>query len=137
MKEKDGIADCPEQQMILYVEKEDGQYGPMQTGSYISANYLDDFFFKRKNLEASLLKRVQSGEISPIHYYMILEDLTLSELASRVRLCKWTVKRHLKTRNFGIIKAPVLDRYATVFNVTTEELKKLGSLKTENPENEN
>ena len=137
MKEKDGIADCPEQQMILYVEKEDGQYGPMQTGSYISANYLDDFFFKRKNLEASLLKRVQSGEISPIHSYMILEDLTLSELASRVRLCKWTVKRHLKTRNFGIIKAPVLDRYATVFNVTTEELKKLGSLKTENPENEN
>ena len=42
MKEKDGFAECPEQQVILYVEKEDGKYEAMQTGSYLSANYLDD-----------------------------------------------------------------------------------------------
>ncbi len=51
MKEKDGYSECPEQQVILYVEKEDGKYEAIQTGSYLSANYLDDFFLKRKNLE--------------------------------------------------------------------------------------
>ena len=28
MKEKDSIIDCPQQQVILYVEKEDGKYHP-------------------------------------------------------------------------------------------------------------
>ncbi len=131
MKEKDGISDCPEQQMILYVEKEDGQYGPMQTGSYISANYLDDFFYKRRNLEKTLLKRVQSNEISPIHYFMILEDLTLSELAARAGIWKWKVKRHLKSGHFHRITSREMDHYALVFNVTTREIRDLGTLKSE------
>lgn len=131
MKEKDGICDCPEQQMILYVEKENGQYGPMQTGSYISANYLDDFFYKRRNLEDALLKRVKSGEISPIHYFMILEDLTLSELAARAGIWKWKVKRHLKPGHFHDIKSQEMKNYAKVFNVTADEIRNLGSLKSE------
>ena len=40
MKEKDGIIDCPQQQLILYVEKEDGTYEPLQTGSYLTKNSL-------------------------------------------------------------------------------------------------
>ena len=51
MKEKDGYVDCPQQQVILYVEKEDGTYGPIQTGSYITSNFLDDYELKRKHLE--------------------------------------------------------------------------------------
>lgn len=125
MKEKDGIVDCPEQQMILYVEKEDGSYGPIQTGSYLTANYIDDYFHKRKNLEAALRERIRKGEISPVHYYMILEDLTLSELAARVGLWQWKVKRHLKPENFGTIKPEVLQRYAAVFNVTPAVMQDL------------
>jgi len=131
MKEKDSIVDCPEQQMILYVEKENGQYGPIQTGSYISANYLDDYFYKRKNLEEALQSKVIKGEISPIHYFMILEDLTLSELSSRVNIWKWKVKRHLRHGNFHHIKPPEMNRYATVFNVKEEDIRSMESLKTE------
>ena len=85
MKEKDGYIDCPEQQVILYVEKEDGKYGPIQTGSYITRNFLDDYELKRKHLEDSLRNKIQNKEISPIYYYMVLEDLTISELAARVK----------------------------------------------------
>jgi hypothetical protein len=130
MKEKDGYVDCPEQQMILYVEKEDGSYGPMQTGSFITANYIDDYFHKRKNLEKALLERISNGEISPVHYYMILEDLTLSELAARAGIWKWKVKRHLKPENFSSIRPELLERYATVFNVSTDELLNPGILKS-------
>jgi len=128
MKEKDVKIDCPEQQMILYVEKENGQYGPVQTGSYISANYLDDFFYKRKNLEESLHSKVLNLEISPIQYFMVLEDLTLSELSSRANIGKWKVKRHLKHRNFHRITADHMKRYARVFNVKEEDIRSLGSL---------
>jgi hypothetical protein len=136
MKELDGINDCPEQQMILYVEKEDGQYGPVQTGSYISANYLDDFFYKRKNLEAALIRKVQTDEISPIHYFMILEDLTLSELASRAGIWKWKVKRHLKPSFFHKISCREMNRYSAVFNVNADEIRKLGLPEKETTKNE-
>ncbi len=127
MKEKDGIVDCPQQQVILYVEKEDGQYGPMQTGSYITGNYLDDYELKRKNLEQSLKERVARNEVSPVYYYMVLEDLTVSELAARVGLRKGRVKKHLEPGGYRDIPADVLERYAGVFNITPKELADLAA----------
>ncbi|MCX6283261.1 MAG: hypothetical protein NTW31_03350 [Bacteroidetes bacterium] len=122
MKEKDGISECPEQQVILYVEKEDGKYEAMQTGSYISANYLDDYFLKRGTLEKALGEKIARGEINAIEYYMILEDLTISELAARAGIMKWTVRRHLKPGNFSNISESALKKYSIVFNITVKEI---------------
>jgi hypothetical protein len=122
MKEKDGFVDYPEQQVILYVEKEDGKYGPMQTGSYISANYLEDYVFKRRNLELELRGQLAAGTISPVKYYMVLEDLSLSELSSRAGIRKARVKKHLDAGQFGCITAAELLRYSAVFNVPAANL---------------
>ena len=125
MKEKDGYVDCPEQQVILYVEKEDGKYGPIQTGSYITSKYLDDYELKRKNLEDSLRKKIQNREASPVYFYMVLEDLTISELASRVRIRKAKVKKHLRHEYFNRIGNEMLKQYADVFNVSLNDLIQL------------
>ncbi len=117
MKEKDAAVDYKEHQLILYVEKKDGSYGPVKTGSYITKNFIDDFWYKRKKLEQEYLGMVRKGEISPIAYYMILEELTPSELAARVRLSTRRVKKHLMTRHFGSITLQQLQRYCEVFNV--------------------
>lgn len=122
MKEKEGFVDYPEQQMILYVEKEDGSYGPMQTGSYLSANYMDDYLLKRRNLEASLREKLAGGHISPVGYYMVLEDLSLSELAARAGIRKSRVKKHLDPKGFGKVTADELIRYGRVFNVPAANL---------------
>lgn len=124
MKEKDGYTDCPEQQVILYVEKEDGKYEAMQTGSYLTANYIDDYFLKRSNLEKSLQEMIEKGEINAIGYYMVLEDLTVSELASRAGKFSWTVRQHLKPCNFSKISEASLKKYSVVFNVPVEEIVK-------------
>jgi hypothetical protein len=125
MKEKDGTIDCPEQQVILYVEKEDGKYEPIQTGSYITKNFLDDYEQKRHHLEESLKKQVQSGEVSPIYYYMVLEDLTLSELAARAGIRKGKLKKHLEAIHFSEIPQDTLQLYADVFNVSVPEMLNL------------
>lgn len=122
MKEKDGYVDCPEQQMILYVEKEDGKYGPMQTGSYISANYLDDYYYKRRNLEAGLREQVVNGLISPVKYYMTLGDLSISELSARAGIRKSKVKKHLEMVHFKDLTVAEFDRYLVVFNVPAEQM---------------
>ena len=122
MKEKDGYTNTPEQQVILYVEKDDGNYGPMQTGSYLTGNYLDDYELKRGHLEESLRNKVINGEISPVSYYMILEDLTVHELASRVGLRSSVVKKHLTPSGFGRARVSTLKKYAAVFNIPISSL---------------
>lgn len=122
MKEKEGFVDCPDQQMILYVEKDDGKYGPIQTGSYLTANYLDDFFLKKKNLESTLRDQLIRGSISVVKYFMVLEDLTLSELAARAAIRKSRVKKHLDPSGFAEVTAAELSRYAGVFNVPLANL---------------
>jgi hypothetical protein len=122
MKEKEGFVDYPEQQMILYVEKEDGQYGPMQTGSFISANYMDDYIYKRRNLELELRNQLISGSISPVKYYMVLEDLSFSELAARAGIRKSRVRKHLDPKLFRGADVDELMKYAAVFNVPVVNL---------------
>ena len=125
MKEKEGIVDCPEQQLILYVEKEDGTYGPLQTGSYLTKNYIDDYYEKRNRLEASLKEQLRRREISPVAYYMTLTDLSVAETAARVGISQRKVKKHMQPGNFVKIPPAVLDRYAEVFNVSAAAMKEL------------
>lgn len=122
MKEKEGFVDYPEQQMILYVEKDDGQYGPMQTGSYISANYMDDYNLKRRNLELELREQLTGGIISPVKFYMVFVDLSLSELASRTGIRKSRVRKHLDPNHFHDATVGELIRYANVFNIPVANL---------------
>ncbi|MBN1198301.1 MAG: hypothetical protein JXA23_03040, partial [Bacteroidales bacterium] len=124
MKEKEGFVDCPEQQMILYVEKEDGEFGPMQTGSYITKNFLDDYFDKRNNLIHSLREQIDKREISPVKFFMVLEDLTIKELSARTQIPVRKVKKHLLPGNFTTLSSEFLKRYSSVFNVSLEQLQK-------------
>ena len=131
MKEKEGFVDYPEQQMILYVEKDDGKFGPMQTGSYLSAHYMEDYLFKRKNLELELREQLTGGSISPVKYYMVLEDLSISELASRAGIRKSKVRKHLDPKFFGTVTATQLLKYAAVFNIPVANLLQVVLVKSQ------
>ena len=122
MKEQEGFVDYPDQQMILYVEKDDGKYGPMQTGSYLSANYMEDYIYKRRNLEMGLREQLINGSISPVKYYMVLVDLSLSELAARTKIRKSRVNKHLEPKHFGSATTAELTKYASVFNIPVANL---------------
>jgi hypothetical protein len=117
MKEKDILTEFKEQQLILYAEKEDKSIGPVQTGSYLAGNYLDEFYSIWGKFEKELFGQLVNREISPVARYKSLEELSISELAARAAIPKRKVKKHLKHKNF--LKATVrdLERYAEVFNI--------------------
>jgi hypothetical protein len=118
MKEADARVDFPSHQMLLYVEKSDGSYGPLQTGSYMSKNYIDDFWDTRKRLRDEGIAHLLSGELSPIGYYMLIYDMTPADVARRVGIGAWRVKRHRYLRHFPKTRLSLLKRYADVFNVS-------------------
>ena len=117
MKEKDLKIDCPYHQVVLYAEKDDGTFGPFQTGSYMTGVNISEHFKLTSNLNKSLIEQLKSGAISPIYYFMIIEGLTLEELAGRTGISKFRVKRHLTIKGFRKMKISTLKRYADVFNI--------------------
>jgi hypothetical protein len=122
MKEKDVFVDYQAQQLVIYAEKSDGSFGPVQTGSYMTKNHITDFLEIVDNLNNSLTEKLKKGEISPIYYYMTIEELTVSELAERVGISKSAVKKHLDPKGFQNINVSKLMRYASVFNIPLANL---------------
>jgi transcriptional regulator with XRE-family HTH domain len=122
MKEKDVLVDFDAQQFVIYAEKSDGSFSPVQTGSYITKNYLDDFFNLNDRLYDSLLEKLKNGEISPIFFYMTIEDLTISELAARAGITKSGVRKHINPKGFQKATVSMLSKYAYVFNIPVANL---------------
>jgi hypothetical protein len=117
MKEKEILTDFKDHQLILYAEKEDNSIGPVQTGSYLAGNYLDEFYRIWGNLEKELFEQVLKEEISPVERYRSLEELSVSELAARAGIPRRKVKKHLKYKHFMKASVGELQKYADVFNI--------------------
>lgn len=124
MKEKEARFNT-ERKLILYVEKDNGSFSPIETGSYMIENYFHDFLEKRKHLQESCSEKLKKGEINPIEYYRILINIGVSDLASRVGISPRKVRKHLITENFKKIDLDLLKRYAEVFRVPLANLFQL------------
>ena len=122
MKENELHKEYERQPQIVYVEKEDGTYGPVKAGSYLTNNFLDDFWFKKINLEKQLTEKFADNQHSPVYYYMLLNELSEAELAARVGLSVSRVRKHLIMKHFYSVRVSVLERYALVFGIPVANL---------------
>lgn len=122
MKEKEAQIKHDIHPLVLYVEKEDGSYGRVESASFLSKNYLDDYLDKVRKWDAGLKDKLDKGEISPVYYYMIMLEMGEGDLASRVGISKWRLRKHLKMKAFEKIKLKMLKRYANVFDVPVSNL---------------
>ncbi len=131
MKEKDLYVDFKPQQAVYYVEKDDSTYGPIVSGSQISHDYLEDYFFKKKNLEKQLRDQMADNKISPVYYYMTLYEMGIGDLASRVRVSKRKLKKHFLPKYFEKLSIPLLKRYAAIFDIPLASMFQLVIVKQE------
>ena len=121
MKEKDSKIDHSHQ-LILYVEREDDSYGPLQTGSYMADNYLDDFFAKKNKLRRKRLDELLEGKISPLAYYKDMVDIGEGDLAIRVGVSRSKLRAHMTPKGFAAVSVLLLERYAEVFGIPVAQL---------------
>jgi hypothetical protein len=73
---------------------------------------------------------VIAGEISPVRYFLVLEELTVSDLSARTGIPVKRVKKHLDPSGFGSVTLSELNKYARVFNVPPANLLQLILVKT-------
>lgn len=132
MKEKDLYIDFKSQQSVYYVEKDDESYGPVLSGSQLAKNYLDDFYEKRLKQEKALREQLKKGEISPVYYYMIMQEYGEGDLASRVGVSLRKLRKHHKMENFIKLKLTQLKKYAEAFDIPLVKMFSLMLTKQEN-----
>ena len=111
---------------LLYATDENGDYTTtLSTGwepkTIALSNSIDDI--NERIAEAKM--QVKTGEASPICYYMELNKMDLTILASYVGLWKWRVKRHFKPNVFAGLNDKILKKYADAFAISVEELKNI------------
>lgn len=121
MKEKDCQIDNAHQ-LVLYVEKEDQSFGPVQTGSFMVENYLDDLHEKKAKMQTARIQDIIDGKISPLAYYKDLVEIGEGDLAARVGVSRRKLRSHLTPKGFSRLNMNQLKRYATVFGVHVAQL---------------
>lgn len=82
-------------------------------------------------------KRVISGELSPIAFYMELNVMNVGMLAGYMNLSKRKVKSHMKMKVFKKLKNELIARYAEVFQIDKDNLTQVDKLKEIDLTNEN
>ena len=109
---------------ICYVTDENGEYVRSQSVGWEPTNIANGIAWEFINEElAEVLKKVKKGLLSPLAYHMNKNLMDVKMLSQYAGFSSWKVKRHLKPRVFNSLDDAVLQRYAAVFNMTTEQLK--------------
>lgn len=134
MKEKDLYIEFEPQKSVYYVEKEDNSYGPIISGSQLSANYLDDFYLKKRNLEEKLRKQIIANEISPVFYYMTLQEMGPKDLATRLGMSLRKLEKLFKPEQFKKLRVEKLKTLADIFNIPVLNLFQTFLIKDEDRE---
>ena len=112
---------------LMYATDKDGKYTGVNSAGWEAENFaLRQAWDEVETSLAETEEKVKTGELSPIAWYMqkMLMDVTL--LSKYVGKWEWQVKRHLKPSVFKSLKRETLQKYASVFNITVDELTGFG-----------
>ena len=111
----------------LYAVGQDGKYTGVNSAGWDAENAAlkqawDDIDETLAETEA----KVRAGLLSPIPYFMQKNLMDTALLARYIGKWQWQVKRHFKPDVFKHIDTVTLDKYASIFNITTDELNNFG-----------
>jgi len=108
---------------LNYVVDKDGHYTSKQSKGWQPKNEAmrlawDQVFEQTEETR----QKVLDGILSPIAFYMAMNIMDISILASYTGISKWKVRKHLKMRHFNRLKPGLLAKYAEALNITVTDL---------------
>ncbi len=110
---------------VTYAVDDEGKYTIGQSTGWSVKEEANDVAwqsFERQIQEAK--EKVLNGQASPIFYWMQKRMMDVGIVAQYTGFWKWTVKRHFKPSSFKKLSDEKLKKYAEIFEISIEELKK-------------
>ncbi|GHT09340.1 hypothetical protein FACS189426_07470 [Bacteroidia bacterium] len=111
---------------IYYATDEDGNYHPVESVGWEPQNEALALAWEAISEEAeNIRKEVLAGKKSPLAYHIAIHLFDVGILSSYSGISKKTIKKHLQPEVFNQLDETALEKYASVLNITVEELKKV------------
>ena len=114
---------------VSYAVQEDGTYVLIPSAGWDAANLANIQAWEVIDESVKeALEKIATGLVSPLAYHMAKNQMDIGLLASYVKLPRWRIKRHLKLKIYKKLPEKILNRYATVFSISIEELDALPNI---------
>lgn len=111
---------------VIYATLNDGTYSTVHSAGWAAENLALEQAWEDIDQQLSKTKKdVADGKLSPVAYYMIKNRMDIGILSAYMGKWQWQVKRHFKPSVFSSLSSSILQKYASVFGITTEELKNM------------
>ncbi len=112
---------------LMYAVGKDGKYTGVGSVGWEAENVATKQAWEAIEEDlAETEKKVKAGELSPIAYFMREKLMDISLLARYTGKWQWQVKRHMRPSVFVKLNPTVLQKYADIFGITTEQLTNFG-----------
>lgn len=109
---------------LVYAKDEKGNFVKvLSTGWNTKKAALDITWENIKEELEEAKELVRNKKKSPIFYWMIKNLMDKKLLAAYVGYRRWRVSRHLKPKVFDKLSDSVLEKYASTFEISLNELK--------------
>ncbi|MFH7319884.1 hypothetical protein ACHHRT_04630 [Desulfurivibrio sp. D14AmB] len=110
---------------IRYAVDEAGRYSPVGSTGWEPVNIANSLAWEKIQQEvAAMTIAIKNGRFSPLAYYMALNQMDAALLAGYVGISRWRVRLHLKPFFFRRLNDKTLARYATLFNISPDDLRR-------------
>jgi hypothetical protein len=107
--------------IVLYETDEEGRCVP-RLSKVEYDDQIDTFYVQRQKELERLLADLMEDRISPVSFFMQLQNMTLKDVAARMRISAGRARRHMTREGFDGIKVGTLRRYARMFGVTVSDM---------------
>ena len=111
--------------VVKYAIDDDGNYGTVGSAGWEPENVVLNKAWEEINKKvAETIKKIEAGELSPLAYHMEKNIMDVGMLSQYMDISKRKVSQHLEPSGFNSLDVKTLEKYAEVFDITVEELKK-------------
>jgi hypothetical protein len=109
---------------IFYAVDPNGSYTSVTSVGWEPENIaLEQAWEHVETRVAQMQEAVHAGQLSPIAFYMERTLLDLPLLARKIGKFQWQVKRHMKPSVFAKLSSGIMEKYASIFGITSDQLK--------------
>lgn len=112
---------------LVYAVDKDGKYTGVNSAGWEAENTATRQAWDEIDEQlAATEAKVKAGQLSPVAYYMHKCLMDPALLAQYMGKWQWQVKRHMKPAVFAKLSSKTIEKYASVFNITVNELLSFG-----------
>jgi hypothetical protein len=111
---------------VCYATDASGKYvTELSSGWEVKASALDAAWKDIEERVAAARQKVEEGKASPILFFMEKRIMDMPTLSAYTGFWKWSIQRHLTPKGFARLSPRRLEKYASAFAVSVDQLKSM------------